>query len=55
MPMREYRCTVCQKITEKIEQRSKQYSDTNCEYCGALAIKIISVPASRLDKTIKGY
>ncbi len=47
MPLYEYKCTVCQKHTEKIQK----FSDpeiTACPHCGGLLERVLSAPAFSL-------
>jgi putative FmdB family regulatory protein len=47
MPLYEYKCTACQRHTEKIQK----FSDpeiTSCPHCGGLLQRVISAPAFAL-------
>jgi putative FmdB family regulatory protein len=47
MPLYEYKCTTCQRHTEKIQK----FSDpeiTACPHCGGLLQRVISAPAFAL-------
>lgn len=47
MPIYEYQCTNCEKITEKITSSANK--EINCPACGAKAKRIVSIFSGQSD------
>lgn len=48
MPIYEYACEKCGKVTEKLVQISADSGETECPECGGKALKIMSASAFHL-------
>ena len=53
MPLYEYRCTACQRISEAVRSVKQSGEPAACVYCGASAKRIVSRPAVHLSKMSK--
>ncbi|MBN2644341.1 MAG: zinc ribbon domain-containing protein [Desulfuromonadaceae bacterium] len=52
MPIFEYRCPHCGKVTEKISRCSEQQID--CPVCGGKAQRVLSVFSSHSSSSVRG-
>ena len=55
MPLYEHRCSVCEKITEKLISIKEAEDTIECGYCGAPAHRVISLCSFRLEGNPDGW
>ena len=53
MPVYEYRCTSCERVSERTTSIADRQSTVDCDHCGAVAKRIISRSAVRLSSSSK--
>lgn len=53
MPIYEYRCEACQRVSERTTTIAERPTEVECDHCGRLASRIISRSAVRLSSASK--